>query len=422
VTDTTSPTRKSTPRAELTRLGAAPGVDQPGGPGTRYRVRLRFPGSSKPHVEWHAELARANARYWELIATRAADETPNEGAAYLTLGEAASQLLAAKRVANLTEGGVEWWVRILRPLINGPHAATPVHLLPAGKLHAAYLERAAKHPKAANDERIGLEATLRHAIRANAKVPQALLEWDPIEWDTLERVALTPDELERFAHGAPAGYVRLLLLQGTIGCRIGELLTLQRGWIDWTPGAETITIPAKRHKSGKRLGAKQIPLFPTEVELLREQLYPEAATASATSQLPSTPASSELVFPAPNGAAWPTTAGRVAGAYFTRYVWDPTLAAAATPELAGIRAKLALVERDRLTSHDLRATAITIMRDRGVSIETCALRVGHADGKLIAQVYDKGSQLERARIEIRAHVVAAATDTTTTATTREATR
>jgi len=65
------------------------------------------------------------------------------------------------------------------------------------------------------------------------------------------------------------------------------------------------------------------------------------------------------------------------------------------------------------------------MRDRGISEETCATRVGHADAKLIRSIYDRGSRLARAQRELQAiHAaeVATATDTTTAATAEEATR
>jgi len=407
----------------------APHVDQPGGPGTQYRVRLRFKGMPKPYTEFHADEDVANdARASELRALRAKGEAPEAGAKLVTYGDQAREVLAAKRIAGLTEGGLEWWQRILRPIIDGPHAATYVHLLPARRMRAAYLERAALHPKAANDERIGHEHVLRAAIADGAKVSEQLLQWPRPERNTVERVALTAAERDPFASCAPDAYVRMLMLQARVGNRYGELLQLRRSWIDWTPGAESIRIPAPRHKSGKRLGAKVIPLFPEEVELLREQLYPEAATPSATSHLPSTPADSELVWPMPNGAAWPTTAGRVANAYYDRHVWRPTIKAAASHEALGdLPRRLQEAERDALTSHDLRATAITLMMDRGVSYETCAARVGHADSKLIRSIYDRGSLVARAALEmariVQAEVATAATDTTTTAATSwEATR
>lgn len=384
-------------------------VDQPGGPGTQYRVRLRFPGMATIYTEWHSDLDVANARASELRAIRKRGEGPHDGARFVTLGDMAREVLAAKAIAGLTEGGLEWWRRILRPLIDGPHAGTPVHLLPVAKIRTAHLERAAKHPKSANDERIGLEAVLRAAQADGARVPAALLELPTPVWETRERVALTPEQRDAFALGAPARYARMLLLQGMVGCRYGELLQLRRDWIDLAAG--TITIPPAAHKSGKRIGAKVIPLLPEEIALLTEQLATlRVAGATATSHLPGTPAESELVWPMPDGSAWPMIHGRVANSYYDRHVWRPALKAAG---------------RDDLTSHDLRATAVTIMRDRGISEETCALRVGHADAKLIRSIYDKGSRLARAQRElvaVAAAEVATVTDTIPAATAEEATR
>lgn len=402
-------------------------VDQPGGPGTLYRVRLRFKGMSQVYTEWHADLDVATARASELRALRKRGEAPEAGAKLVTYGDQARQVLAEKRLAGLTEGGLAWWVRILRPIIDGEHSATYVHLLPARRMRAAYLERAAAHPKAANDERIGHEHVLRSAIAEGAKVPEALLEWPTPELDPVERVALTVAEREVFTSGAPDQYVRMLMLQGRAGPRYGSLLQLRRSWIDWTPGAETIRFPAKAHKSGRRIGAHVVPLFPEEVELLREQLHPEAATPSATSHLPSTPATSELVWPMPNGQPWPMVNGAVANAYYDRHVWQPTLRASASrPELADVRRRLEEAGRDHLTSHDLRATAITLMLDRQVSYETCCARVGHKDSKLIRSVYDRRLVASRAAAEmaliVRAELAAAEADTATAAATREATR
>ena len=58
---------------------------------------------------------------------------------------------------------------------------------------------------------------------------------------------------------------------------------------------------------------------------------------------------------------------------------------------------------DRLEPHDLRATAITLMRDAGFSKEQTAARVGHADsGELIDRLYDRGDR--RARAGVRAAI------------------
>ena len=51
---------------------------------------------------------------------------------------------------------------------------------------------------------------------------------------------------------------------------------------------------------------------------------------------------------------------------------------------------------DRLKPHDLRATAITLMRDAGFTREQVVARVGHADdGELIERIYDRGDRRAR---------------------------
>lgn len=53
----------------------------------------------------------------------------------------------------------------------------------------------------------------------------------------------------------------------------------------------------------------------------------------------------------------------------------------------------------RLKPHDLRATAITLMRDAGFTKEQVVARVGHADdGELIERIYDRGDRRTRANV------------------------
>ena len=56
-----------------------------------------------------------------------------------------------------------------------------------------------------------------------------------------------------------------------------------------------------------------------------------------------------------------------------------------------------------VTTHDLRATAVTMMRDLGVPKEAAAARVGHADaGELVDTIYDLGNRAARAAKALRA--------------------
>jgi len=390
VSSTASPTSV----AQLLR-----GVDEPR-PG-QFRVRLQFPGAPRRHEEYLATADAANARILALREMRKAGLHPETAPRSLTLGEAAREVLEIRTVSgDLQAGGLEWWARILRPWLAGPFADVPVHLLNPAKVASAHRERSAKHPKSAKDELIGLKATLRHARSEGARIPERLLDLQPPKLRTRKRKALAAADRDTFAMGAPAAYVRLVMLQARIGNRIGELLQLRR--CDVNLDDAQLTVPEPKEEA--RTGAKVIPLFPDEVALLREQLAPFGIVgATPTSHLPVTADRSPdaLVWPMPDGRAWPMVAGRVAHAYFHRHVWAPTMAA------AGL---------EGYTSHDLRATAITIMLDRGVSRETCATRVGHADATLINRVYDQGDALARAAREmaaIHANEAAAASATST---------
>jgi hypothetical protein len=53
---------------------------------------------------------------------------------------------------------------------------------------------------------------------------------------------------------------------------------------------------------------------------------------------------------------------------------------------------------DRLEPHDLRATAITLMRDSQYTKEQTAARVGHTDTVLIDRIYDRGDPRARAGV------------------------
>jgi len=384
---TTTAARRGTP-VHLHGITLEPGVDLHRTTG-RVRVRLTFP-SLGMHVETFPATpdgARAaNRRINELRQWRAAGLTPDTAPRTLTLGVAAGELLDTKIVeGDLTAGGLAWWRRILRPWMEGEFAAVPVHLLNPSRVAAAHRARAAKHPKSAKDELGGLKATLRYARSEGCAIPDRLLDVKPPKLRPRTRKVLTPAELDAFALAAPARYVRLLLLQGRVGCRISELLTLERWQVD--PDGATITIPEPKERR-----PKVIPLLPDEVQLFREQLGElRVAESTATAHLPATPAGRSRLWVMPDGRDWPMVDGRVAGAYFDRAVWAPTLKAAG---------------RSDFTSHDLRATAITIMYDRGISLDTCALRVGHKDAKLIKSVYYQGAAHERAARELAAYVAA----------------
>lgn len=75
--------------------------------------------------------------------------------------------------------------------------------------------------------------------------------------DPLRQRYLTPEELALVAKNLPAtpagDAIRILILTGM---RLGEVLAMRWEWIS----GPTITIPAKAHKTGKKKGAKTLPL------------------------------------------------------------------------------------------------------------------------------------------------------------------
>jgi len=375
------------------------GVDQPR-PGL-FRVRLSFPGLGV-HCETFNNADDANARIIALKESRAAGHGPGYAPRSMTLRAAADAALAIRLVSVsrtgefLKPGGAEWWHRVMRPWTSGEFADVPVHLLDESAVVRYLRGRYAAHPKTAVDESIGLRDALTYARDERCNVPDRLLTFRlPKPPKAKRHRILTADETLPFAMCAPAAYGRLIVLQGRIGNRIGELL--QSRVCDWDVADlhnATLTVPDP--KESARTGEKVIPLFPDEAALAAEQIgRMRAAVPTPTAHLPATPPGPDtrLVWPMPDGRAWPIINGRVAHAYFDRHVWRPTMAAA---ESAGLRVDPAL------TSHSLRKTAITRMRDMGMSMDATATRVGHADGTLIRTIYDHGSAAARVRTEIAA--------------------
>jgi hypothetical protein len=349
----------------------------------RYRVRLTFPGVGT-HAEYHGDLETATLRVALMRERRRAGLLPTASKA-TTLGDGARAVLAEATAPKrgLTPGGVQWWERITKPWRDGPHSTTPGHLLNVAKLRAELRARIAQHPKAGKDELAALQRILRTLRADDSRVPELILD-APARRPRREREALAVSDLDLWASCAPTRSYQLLhLLQGSIGNRIGELL--QSRPEHWDLARGYLYVPQPKEQRPKR-----IVLLPDEVELAREQLQTVAPGA-------------DTVWTMPNGEPFPYRHGRVQHSYFDRHVWQPTKAAAIAAWRAAEHASpFDATPYDQLTSHDLRATAITTMRDLGVSEETCAWRVGHADGGgLVRRIYDRGSREDRAERELR---------------------
>ena len=373
-----------------------PGVDRHG---AGYRVRMRF--GAYRHTETRFSTAdAANARAITLRAMRDAGLVPTQAPQELTLCEAAEALLVRKRTTvsrktkrPLRASGIEWWGRATRPWREGPFAKLPLSLLRSDQVEDAILARAAGTAKTARDEQDALKAILRYAAQRGGGFDQRLLTMERIQVTPRQRVALSVHELDLLAAHAPEYGRRLILFDGTIGMRIGEVFTLDDSRVDLA--GRTVFVPAALCKEGVD---KVIDLTPEEVAILREQLL---ARAPGTS----------LVFPTKTGRPWRHF-------QFLRLVWYKARLRASeawrereglpehadTPYLwrAGIDAQGGPVIHG-VQPHDLRSTAATMMRDAGFSKEQAAVRVGHGDsGQLLDRVYDVGDRQARMRKAIAA--------------------
>jgi len=362
------------------------GVDEHG---AGYRVRLRFPGRTRPHTETGFRTPdAANARVLELRALRDAGLTPAAAPVEITLHRAADALLARKRTTvsrktkrRLRQSGIDWWERALRPWREGEFAELPLSLLRRDRVEDAILQRMLAAPKSGRDELDALKATLRHAGGRGARFDLALLEIERPALTPRKRIVLNVAELELLAESAPVYARQMLLFKGTVGNRIGELFTLTDDRVDLAGAA--VFIPAELNKEGVD---KWIELTIEEVTLLREQLLARAAGSSH-------------VFPTKTGLTW---AGRYGE--FHKLVWAKACRrAAATWREDQDLPEDAQTPFDDLEPHDLRATAATLMRDAGFSREQAAARLGHADsGKLLDRIYDQGDRRARMRKAIDA--------------------
>ena len=354
-----------------------PGVDEHG---SGFRVRVRF-GNGARIIEIHPSADAANARLLELRRLRDAGLTPALAPVEQTLAEAVAALRTRKQTTvsrktrrPLRARTLEWWQRITEPWLAEPYGSLPVSLLSRNAVEDYVLARAVEAAKSAGDELYGLKAVLRLARERGSRIDERILALEPVTRETRTRLALDVHELELLAACAPDYARRFLLFKGTVGCRINELFTLTVDCVDLPGGA--IFIAAEFAKEGVE---KWIELTREEVALLREQLLARAA-------------GSPLVFPTRTGLPWRHY-------QFLRLVWYKARSRAAVCWRAehGLAGD-APTPFDGLQPHDLRATAVTLMRDAGIPREDAAARIGHADsGELLERIYDQGDRRRRVR-------------------------
>lgn len=370
----------------------------------RYRVRKSFPGYGRI-VEFYDSLDEAKFAAVELERRRKAGLPPRDADRDdPSLAELAARLLEQKasRVSpktgrRLRPRSLEWWGRIVDPWAEGPLGRLGVSQLRRARVEDELAALAVSAVPEANNRLVGIKALLRLAEARGASIDSSILALAEFPHRPRARRALSAEELRFLAPRAPEHGRRALLFAGTVGMRWREVMTLTDARFDFA--ARTVFVPAGLCKEA---ADKTIDLTPAEALLVREQQLARAPGAAT-------------IFARVKGGSWAPDYGgwhrdvwakavrRAAAAWRERDGLDP---AAETPFQWQARDEADELlwdgddpVLDALEPHDLRATAITLMRDAGFSREQTACRVGHADaGELIDRIYDRGDRRARADV------------------------
>jgi integrase len=364
---------------------------------------MRF-GAHHRHQEIFADPDRANARVLELKALRENNLLPASAPEDPGFAEIANALLnrKASRVSSKTgrqlrQTTVDWWTRIVTPWTE-EFGILRLSQLRLSMVEDVIGELALTAIPEANARLTGIKAILRLAESRGATVDRSILALEEIPHTPRQRVALTAEELEFFVARAPEHGRRMLLFKGTVGNRWSELATLVDNRFD--ADERTIFIPAGLCKEATD---KTIDLTIEEVQLVREQMLAR-------------PPGARHVFCTATGLTWKGRYGE-----WHRKVWAKAVTRSSQDwralrdldDDADTPFEWRLLDEsdeplvnddgnpvfDRLEPHDLRATAITLMRDAGFTKEQTAARVGHADsGQLIDRIYDRGDRRTRAGV------------------------
>jgi hypothetical protein len=270
-----------------------------------------------------------------------------------------------------------------------------------------YLRRRAKATRrAAVGEQQALAKILRLASRRGDRLDPGLLALEPIRRTKTKRTGPTLERLRYLAAHAQESQKRVLLLGGTLGGRIMELLRAEDVWFDLD--ACTVTIPAWAAKERRE---KILDLLPEEVALVREQrLVRSAATRCGRG-------GTLYLFPRPAGGPWNHHSG----------FWNRVVVPARSKAARAWRAEHGLAEgaptpfewvvldahgcqvidvdgQPRIggfAPHDLRRGAGTLLRDLGIDPELAAVRLGHKDGgHLLLTVYADTAKRTHLRREL----------------------
>lgn len=269
-----------------------------------------------------------------------------------TLGEEIDAFLAWKRAAgDLSAKGLAYNERSLKAW--APFRSSLVSQLRRAEIEDAVQARSRQHPRSAKNELELLKAVLRRAQARGQRVDESILGIAPVKHSPRTGVALTPEQLEELACWFPEYLRRLPLLAGSVGARLSEWLHLTDDRLELDSDPPLMRVPA-RSPGSKSRRHKAIVLTPREAMLLREQLLVRA---------PST----RLVFPRRHGTRFNPE----------NFRWDYFYPAAIA---AGLGSRDEQGHYEGITFHDLRHTAISLMRAAGMALEDVAARVGHSDG------------------------------------------
>jgi integrase len=267
--------------------------------------------------------------------------------------------------------------------------------LTAGDVDDYVRERALENPTTARDELAKLRSLVRYARDHGVEVDSRILDLKAPKITTRTGIALTYDELEYVASFAFEHAYRAILFTGTVGLRIMEALSAVDDWFDIE--ASTLTVPAEACKEGR---TKVIVLTDEERSLLLAQQRARVTRLGEPRYL----------FPRSRGTGYGSESA------WHNSVWLPTLRKAIRRHEVDHRCepRFATWRRDEqgeylfdwkgrrlvegLQPHDLRRTAISLMREAGMPQEYVAARVGHIDdGKLALKTYRKVHLAEQER-------------------------
>ena len=266
-------------------------------------------------------------------------------------------------------------------------ASVPVSAVRRAPVEDLVAERAADHPRSAQNELAFLKRVLRDARSRGQKIDEGVLAIDPVKAPPRRGRALSVEQLYEFASWFPEHSKRLILLAGMVGARqrvwfelTDDLLDLQNGILE---------IPSELSKNAR---AHRVFLTPLEVMLFREQMLVRA---------PGT----RLVFPTAEGKQW--TANR-----FRDRVWVKAVTKAVEHASTSGSSDV-----EGFTFHLLRHTACSLMASAGMDPAVAAERAGHTDGgALFLRTYrhlyeaEKRSQALRLEAKILADLDAIWTD------------